>query len=221
MLIAFVLPYQEEKKRDSRLTGWPSNVLPELMSLVRDKVQHPGVARFFIGIASNGDQGVRNRWNEKYRKRGYSEMCIVYSTSSDDHRKQIEKALVTALWDMERLDNEIGGGGGPASQNNQYSVYLALKLYKPPRKVSSTASRSHALFVGLMQGPRGGLFGANSEGVLYRCSTAWDAVEVGARLGNYIWWGVIKPEEVAVGARLESVQKKYLEYSQPVSNGPR
>jgi hypothetical protein len=60
-------------------------------------------------------------------------MAPIYTSTSDDFRKGMEKQVVewcmTKNGEPVKLDNEIGGGGGPEG-TAPYYVYIA---YKKPR----------------------------------------------------------------------------------------
>jgi hypothetical protein len=76
----------------------------------------------WVGIASNDVDGVRGRWNDKYKARGMERVAIVYKTSSDRFRKVMERDLTEYYGD--RLDNVNKGGGG-RSGTPPYVVYVA------------------------------------------------------------------------------------------------
>jgi hypothetical protein len=76
----------------------------------------------WVGIASSGDDGVRARWNGKYKALGMTSIAVVYSTDSDHFRREIERDLVDEFGD--RCDNRTGGGGGGVGVP-PYSVYVA------------------------------------------------------------------------------------------------
>ena len=79
-------------------------------------------ASCWIGIASNGRDGCRARWNSKYKGLGMSNMAAVYTTTSDHFRKALEEELIDYYGS--RLDNMVGGGGG-GSGTPPYTVYVA------------------------------------------------------------------------------------------------
>lgn len=81
----------------------------------------------WIGIASQGANGVQGRWNAKYKDLGMKNIAIVYLTTSDSFRKNLEDDL-TDFYGLKSngglLDNEVlGGGGGYGSP--PYAVYVA------------------------------------------------------------------------------------------------
>lgn len=103
--------------------GWK-----ESSTAVRKKISQltSGSKGMWIGIASNGTDGARGRWNVKYKDHHMRHMAIVYHTSSDHFRKEMEADLVGfyGLKPKGYLDNvNEGGGGGHGSA--PYVVYVA------------------------------------------------------------------------------------------------
>lgn len=78
----------------------------------------------WVGIASNGSSGMRDRWNAKYKGLGMTSIACVYTTTSDSFRKEMEKSLTSFYGTL--LDNAVGGGGG-SSGTAPYAVYVAWK----------------------------------------------------------------------------------------------
>ena len=101
--------------------GWraeSSTVRRKVSALVRDS------RNFWIGIASNGIDGVRARWNAKYKGLGMDSIAIVYETTSDSFRKNIEDDLIDFFQDS--CDNKVAGGGG-GHGSAPYAVYVAWR----------------------------------------------------------------------------------------------
>ena len=83
-----------------------------------------GSTAMWVGIASQGEQGMRGRWNSKYKALGLNRIVAIYETSSDSFRKGMEKELTRFYGGI--LDNvNAGGGGGIGSP--PYFVYVAWK----------------------------------------------------------------------------------------------
>lgn len=126
------------------------------------------VKEFYIGIASNGEQGLANRFNAKYKDLGYDEITPLYTTSSDSFRKGMEEQLIDHLASHPKCSNAIGGGGGPVGSGDM-SVYIAKKYYdSPPER----------------EGPRGGSYYYNSAGSAVYGSSS-DGVYTGPRGGQF------------------------------------
>ena len=99
--------------------GWKDS-----LTTVKKKISKmtSGSDGMWIGIASNGVDGARARWNAKYKGLGMRYMAIAYSTSSDHFRKEMESDLVDFYG--EQLDNKVDGGGG-GHGSAPYVVYVA------------------------------------------------------------------------------------------------
>ena len=81
-------------------------------------------SRVWIGIASNGDDGCRTRWNRKYKGLGMRHMAAVYRTSSEGFRRSMEADLIDFYEDF--VENCVGGGGGPDG-TAPFTVYVVWK----------------------------------------------------------------------------------------------
>ena len=73
-------------------------------------------SKWWIGVASNGEAGCRQRWNAKYKALGMQHMAF---------RAEMERELIDFF--SEHVDNAVGGGGGGASDDGGYCVYIAWK----------------------------------------------------------------------------------------------
>ena len=78
--------------------------------------------KIWIGIASNGDEGCRDRWNQKYKGLGMRHMAAIYTTSSERFRRNMEDDLIEFYGDL--VENMVGGGGGPDG-TPPFTVYVA------------------------------------------------------------------------------------------------
>eukprot|EP01040_Poterioochromonas_malhamensis_P009280 gene9280-10072_t len=81
-----------------------------------------GYHSMWIGITSGGVDGVRERWNNKYKRLGMAHVAAVYETSSDNFRRNMETELINFYKD--HVDNERDGGGG-SNGSPPYVVYVA------------------------------------------------------------------------------------------------
>lgn len=77
----------------------------------------------WIGITSNGEKGLRQRWNDKYKGLGMTQIAAVYETSSEEFRRKMEKELTEFY--KEHADNVAPGGGGRNAGNPPLLVYVA------------------------------------------------------------------------------------------------
>lgn len=113
--------------------AWRSDIEPETggwrdsCETVRRKISAltRGGAAFWVGITSDGEEGVHRRWNAKYRGLGMTNIAAVYKTSSDAFCRAMEADLVTFYGDA--ADNLAGGGGGGRSDKKPYIVYVAFQ----------------------------------------------------------------------------------------------
>ena len=105
-------------------TGAPEQILETLRrsasALTRD------CHEFCVGITSDGMDGIENRWYNTYRARNFTDMVPLYTTSSDNFRRTIERELVEFYIHVDYNGNRIGGGGGPTGPPPCY-VYIARK----------------------------------------------------------------------------------------------
>lgn len=82
-------------------------------------------SKFWIGITSDGLDGVRRRWNQEYKQCGMHHIAVVYTTSSDNYRRNAETDLIEYFKQQRaNIQNENAGGGGPTGPP-PYSVYVA------------------------------------------------------------------------------------------------
>jgi hypothetical protein len=104
---------------DPETGGWKDSLTTVKKKISKMTSESDGM---WIGIASNGVDGARARWNAKYKGLGMRYMAIAYETSSDHFRKEMERDLCEFYGDY--VDNEKGGGGG-GHGSAPYVVYVA------------------------------------------------------------------------------------------------
>ena len=107
--------------RDCR--GWPSVVLPTVRRKVGALSRH---GRFHqkIGITNWPER----RWAQAYRDYGWSDMHVLYGSSSLAHVQSLERLLINAFrGQLVRSDgyfhNAVGGGGGRHAICGPYYLY--------------------------------------------------------------------------------------------------
>ncbi|KAL0205520.1 hypothetical protein P9112_000827 [Eukaryota sp. TZLM1-RC] len=120
----FSSAYREDIKPH---TGGYLQVYEKLSPSLRAYVRRNAVENWFVGITSNGKEGLRARWNGKYKKRDFHKIIWLYSTGSQDFARRLETKLVQGFEHYTTIDNERGGGGGNNSRKPPYVVYCAYK----------------------------------------------------------------------------------------------
>ena len=94
-------------------TGHATDVLPGLR---RSLSQYARYSRFKIGITGNPDGRAAQH------RAQYTEMIVLYGTSSRDYVRHVETILIEDYVDFS--DNERGGGGGLAWSFDRYYLYI-------------------------------------------------------------------------------------------------
>ena len=105
----------------------------EVKSTMRRKISAlaSGSSRMFIGKTS-GNQGLKDRFNRKYRDLGYDRIVKLYQTSSEANADKVEAmAIKHGRKNYKRkVKNKVGGGGGADGEANPKFVYAAIKKKK-------------------------------------------------------------------------------------------
>jgi hypothetical protein len=162
--------YAVKKDADATTGGHVQSYDHVVRSIAQQTRSDRDVKEFVVGIASNGEKGLADRFNNKYKAMGYDEIKPVYQTSSDYNRKQMESKLVAHFDDHPKNENRVGGGGGPHGSGTM-TVYVATKHYDAPP---------------VHEGPRGGTYYYNSNGnAVYGAPS--DGVYEGSRGGRYVY----------------------------------
>ena len=79
--------------------------------------------RFYIGKTS-GKNGLRARWNSKYKDDRMKHIAKIYTTTSIDFANNLESSLIQYYQNDPRLMNEVGGGGGDIGVS-PFIIYIA------------------------------------------------------------------------------------------------
>lgn len=106
------------------VTGGYIEAQPDVIKDI-DKLTEYRKGKFWIGKTSGGEQGCRNRWNQKYRDDGMNSMAIVYQSSSQQFAYDMEVDMIDQFW--KKVKNEKEGGGPWAEDNPPYVVYIAWR----------------------------------------------------------------------------------------------
>ena len=106
-------------------SGWPSRLNERLKRRISAFVKSSSA--FKIGITNWPER--RKREYETHHPRHYSEMIVLYATSSRGNAASLETQLIDHNWDRYELRNEIGGGGGPHGEG-WYYLYIVRRRGK-------------------------------------------------------------------------------------------
>ena len=111
--------------RGQEVTGGHIQAQPDVIVKIR-RLTRNKKGKFWIGKTSGGEQGCRERWNQKYNPDGMNRMAIVYESSSQDNALNMEENMIAEF--EGQIKNPIGGGGGSLAHDNPpYVVYIAWR----------------------------------------------------------------------------------------------
>ena len=111
--------------RGTAVTGGHIQAQPEVIATIRRLTRNVR-GKFWIGKTSGGEEGCRERWNNKYKQDGMNRIAIVYESSSQDSALNMEENMIAQFGSQ--IKKQIGGGdGGWARSNQPYVVYIAWK----------------------------------------------------------------------------------------------
>lgn len=102
---------------DLLMTGTPDDLWKAFEHILKQVVDHK--VQFKIGVTTDAE--VRA---EAHEADGWESMFLVYRTSSKSRAGRVEKALIAACKDLERCENERGGGGGVIDDADEYLIYV-------------------------------------------------------------------------------------------------
>ena len=108
--------------REPLFTGPPRRVESTLRKSIAAYVR--GGIGYRIGFTNNPETRARQR---PYNNGQYSEMIVLYKTTSDRFVRQLEIALTNYFWESEGLEAERGAGGGAKGEPPHY-LYMVRKL---------------------------------------------------------------------------------------------
>jgi hypothetical protein len=104
-------------------TGHISNLIPSLRRALGQYTRYCN--HFRIGLTTNPEQ----RWNA-YKRDGWDDMIVVYSTKSEKYAADAEKLLIDHGWETEYIPqcwNSIRGGGGKRPGYGWYCIYIVVE----------------------------------------------------------------------------------------------
>jgi hypothetical protein len=103
--------------------GHIGNLIPSLRRALGQYTRY--CKHFKIGLTTNPEQ----RWGT-YKRDGWDDMIVVYSTSSEKYVADAEKLLIKHGWEADYMAecwNEVPGGGGKHSGYEWYCVYIVVE----------------------------------------------------------------------------------------------
>lgn len=78
--------------------------------------------KVWVGMSGDGDQGLRKRWNSKYRD-GFNALIVVYETSNIEDCRNMERALIAELGKDKIFNKSKGGEGNTGKKQPFLSIY--------------------------------------------------------------------------------------------------
>jgi hypothetical protein len=86
---------------------------------------------FWIGVSSSGEQGMKNRWNAKYRTKEKMEHMQAVLSTGWDTTHEVENDLISAFRNDPKLgpklQNKLGGDQRGAEGAPRFVVYVAWR----------------------------------------------------------------------------------------------
>jgi len=104
------------------LTGWPSQVLPELLRVVADLAEYPSVYTFYIGRTIDPNRRIRELATE-----GANELIPLYYSGSPKHAMAVEEELIAHFLDHPKNVNRGFSSWGPLLEEYGNYVYIAVR----------------------------------------------------------------------------------------------
>lgn len=103
------------------LTGWPNDVLRELIDLVSsDVAENPIVTEFYIGRSVNPAGRASDH--------GSDDIISIYFSDSIDNAIEVEETLIEEFHDHPKCSNHSPHGGGGTAEDYGSYVYVAVWL---------------------------------------------------------------------------------------------
>lgn len=110
---------EDERIIYNYVTGRPNEIVSDVLRTISAYTRRDRVSAFKIGITNDPER----RFREEYAD-WYSKMAVVYSSSSRENIRQLERELVEHNWEL--ADNIISGGGGRDS-DPPYFMYVVMR----------------------------------------------------------------------------------------------
>lgn len=109
------------------ITGGYNDVFVKVKKKINNILYYYRPSEFWVGITSDGINGSRNRWNNKYKDLNMNHFAHIYSSSSNNFTKNLEDLLINYYSKYDELSNKIGGGSGNNGSLEPFIVYIAWK----------------------------------------------------------------------------------------------
>ena len=116
--------YKDAKQKTKPTTGRVTSAKQKVQRKVSNLIKNGSA--FYIGKTS-GPDGLKNRWNEKYKKEGMMHISPVYQTTCNEYANEIERYLIEYFKKRTECQNKVAGGGGNTNEQEQQFVYVAWK----------------------------------------------------------------------------------------------
>jgi hypothetical protein len=100
-------------------TGWPDEVVSNVLRSISAYTRRDRVRGFKIGITNNP----KRRFKQAYA-RAYHKMIVIYRSKSLNNVSELERKLIEH--NQELVDNIISGGGGDYG-DPPYYMYVAVR----------------------------------------------------------------------------------------------
>jgi hypothetical protein len=126
LLLDQEVPFEHACRHVDMITGGYKQQEDAVLNMIKTLTTN-GENPFWVGIAGNGVNGVKQRWDSKYKPAAFQRIALVYKTESNKFHAALEKRLVKSLVDLgcSGLQNKVGGGGGKVGAKGPWHVYVA------------------------------------------------------------------------------------------------
>jgi hypothetical protein len=105
-------------KDDFPLTGWPHDVLDELVEVIQQILERKDISDFYIGRTTD--------LNASRNRHGADVIQPLYETDSTEHAMQVENALIEEFFEFAKCSNDAPDSRGGISEEEGGFVYVAL-----------------------------------------------------------------------------------------------
>lgn len=100
------------------IKGWPRGVIDNIDDIVSDLIRRQEVNEFYIGRTNNLTATISRHNADR--------ILVLYETVSADNAIDVKNILIKTFFDHPKCSNDIGHGGGGASDEYINWVYIAI-----------------------------------------------------------------------------------------------